>query len=67
MGEAETAANPQGWQPTVLGLDKRALLRDEVLPAVSRNRANQRLVAEFKELLDQALQSEDEVLVDVDS
>lgn len=51
----------------VLGLDKRALLGDEVLPAVSRNRANQRLVAEFKELLDQAQQSQENDLVDVDS
>lgn len=40
-----------GWQPTVLGLDKRALLRGELLRDIGRNRANQRLVNEFAELL----------------
>lgn len=41
----------QGWQPEVLGLCKRTLLRTEVLRDIGRNRANQRLVNEFTELL----------------
>ena len=31
----------------VLGLDKRSLLRDVVLPLMGRNRSNQRLIDEF--------------------
>ena len=37
----------------VLGLDKRKLLREEVLRDISRNRSNQRLVNEFAEMLDE--------------
>ncbi len=39
--------------PQVLGLDKRKLLREEVLRDISRNRSNQRLVNEFAEMLDE--------------
>lgn len=34
------------WQPTILGYDKRKLLREVVLKEASKNRANQQLVAE---------------------
>ncbi len=36
----------RGWQPSILGIDKRQLLRQDVLKEMSRNRANQRLVQE---------------------
>ena len=45
-----TADAPAAWTPTVGGLAKRDLLR-ECLAEASRNRAVQRLVAEFSELL----------------
>jgi protein HIRA/HIR1 len=37
--------------PTILGLDKRELLRLFVLPLIGKNRALQRLVSQFTELL----------------
>lgn len=37
----------------IAGLDTRRILREEVLRDISRNRANQRLVNEFAELLDE--------------
>ena len=46
--------------PQVLGLDKRKLLREEVLRDISRNRSNQRLVNEFAELLDEIATIQDE-------
>lgn len=42
------------WSPTVLGMDKRALLRDKVLPAVGRRRDMQRVALEFTDLLEHA-------------
>lgn len=45
------SGQPGRWQPAVLGIDKRELLRREVLRDIGRNRANQRLVNEFAELL----------------
>ena len=39
------------WQPAVLGLCKRTLLREVVLPALSTNRALQRILAEYVEQL----------------
>ena len=45
-----TADAPAAWTPTVGGMAKRDLLR-ECLAEASRNRAVQRLVAEFAELL----------------
>lgn len=41
-----------GWVPTVLGLDKRELLRCKVLPAVGRRRDMQRVALEFTDLLE---------------
>jgi hypothetical protein len=35
------------WQPCVLGMPKRTLLRQEVLPAMGTNRALQRMVTEY--------------------
>jgi len=42
------------WKPTVLGLDKRALLRDEVMKAIAQGGNTQRLLAELLELLQEA-------------
>ena len=39
------------WEPNVAGLSKRELLRDTVLPALSSNRALQRLLSEYVEQL----------------
>ncbi|GFH11269.1 protein HIRA, partial [Haematococcus lacustris] len=41
-----------GWNPTCLGIDKRLLLRHEVLREISRSRTpgNQQLVQELLEL-----------------
>ena len=39
------------WEPEVLGIPKRQLLREVVLPALSTNRALQRLLAEYVEML----------------
>lgn len=50
-GQRQQDAAAGVWQPTVLGIDKRELLRKEVLRDIGRNRANQRLVNEFTELL----------------
>eukprot|EP00898_Chlorokybus_atmophyticus_P000368 jgi/Chlat1/1331/Chrsp118S01752 len=47
----EDAAASKVWQPQVLGLSKRELLRREVLPAMSANRALQRLLSEFADVL----------------
>lgn len=52
-GRAAQLQRQHGWQPRMLGLDKRAVLRGEVLRDIGRNRANQRLVNEFTELLAQ--------------
>ena len=40
------------WAPTVLGLNKRELLRAKVLPAVGRRRDMQRVALEFTDLLE---------------
>lgn len=39
------------WDPEILGLDKRELLRAVVLPAMMANKSLQRLVSEFLDLL----------------
>lgn len=44
-------AGGSGWQPHVLGIDKRRLLRSDVLRVINHNRANQRLVQEVMEQL----------------
>ncbi|KAK9830498.1 hypothetical protein WJX72_012086 [[Myrmecia] bisecta] len=49
---------PGGWEPQVLGLDKRKLLREEVLRDMGR--ANQRLASEFLDLLEAAEQTAEE-------
>ena len=48
-----TADAPAAWAPTLGGVDRRALLR-EALAEASRNRAVQRLVAEYVELVREA-------------
>ncbi|KAL6779506.1 HIRA1 [Auxenochlorella protothecoides x Auxenochlorella symbiontica] len=45
-------ASSQGWEPRVLGLDKRDLLRSALLPAIARNRELQSLAARFRDALD---------------
>lgn len=47
------ATSSKSWDPMVLGLPKRELLR-EMLPIMSANRSLQRLVAQFREGLDAA-------------
>jgi protein HIRA/HIR1 len=42
---------PLEWCPTVLGVSKRTLLREVVLPALATNRALQRILAEYLEQL----------------
>ena len=49
--EAGDVDAPSRWAPRVLGLCKRTLLRDVVLPALSNNRALQRILAEYVEQL----------------
>ena len=49
--EAAARALAQGWEPETLGLSKRTLLKEVVLPTVaahSRISAYQRLVSEYK-------------------
>ena len=49
--EAPAEAAAQGWEPETLGLSKRTLLKEVVLPTVaahSRISAYQRLVSEYK-------------------
>ncbi|CAM6104964.1 unnamed protein product [Calypogeia fissa] len=41
----------RGWDPVILGLKKRELLKHDVLPAMASNRSIQRLLAEFVDLL----------------
>jgi protein HIRA/HIR1 len=48
-GEGDT--NAGRWVPTIAGAEKRTLLREVVLPALAANRATQRLVPEFDEML----------------
>ena len=57
-GEAAAAAAAAGkadeeeaWAPTVLGLSKRTLLQQHVLPAIGANRQVQRLLGELNDLL----------------
>lgn len=56
LGPLEPAAASSGaaapaWEPTVLGLSKRALLKEVVLPSLATNRALQRLLSEYLESL----------------
>ena len=56
QGSLETStapppSDPHAWEPTVLGLSKRKLLQDHVLPAIGTNRAVQRLLSEFSDML----------------
>lgn len=48
---ANDPASKRGWDPVILGLKKRDLLRHDVLPAMASNRSIQRLLAEFVDLL----------------
>ena len=50
---APATSQSKNWEPSVLGMAKRELLR-ELLPIMSTNRSLQRLVAQFREGLDAA-------------
>ena len=54
-GAGAVAAGGEGgggaWDPAVLGLSKRELLKETVLPALATNRALQRLLSEYLETL----------------
>ena len=50
-GDGDDAADGSGWSPRVLGLSKRSLLAEVVLPALATNRALQRVLAEYLENL----------------
>jgi hypothetical protein len=52
----DTAAAEEAWAPTVLGLSKRTLLQQHVLPAIGANRVVQRLLGELNDLLQQRTQ-----------
>ncbi|CAA2966139.1 HIRA isoform X1 [Olea europaea subsp. europaea] len=43
--------NAGAWDPCVLGMKKRKLLREDILPAMASNRKVQRLLNEFMDLL----------------
>lgn len=51
-----TTTGGSTWQPTVLGLDKRTLLQQRVLPVVGKRRDMQRVALEFSELLEHVQQ-----------
>ncbi|RZC82222.1 hypothetical protein C5167_045009 [Papaver somniferum] len=50
MAESTDPKNP-AWDPTILGMRKHKLLREDILPAMASNRKVQRLVNEFMDLL----------------
>lgn len=49
VGDPTMPIAPLTWQPTVLGLCKRGLLKATVLPALSTNRSLQRILSEYIE------------------
>ncbi|XP_021716394.1 protein HIRA-like isoform X1 [Chenopodium quinoa] len=51
MGGAAIADPNIAWDPSVLGLKKHKLLREDILPALASNRKVQRLLNEFMDLL----------------
>ena len=50
-GFKDTGLDPSEWQPTVLGIDKRQLLADTILPMIASNRELQRLSNQFSNAL----------------
>lgn len=54
LGPLHARGTEGSWAPTVLGLDKRELLRNKVLPAVGQRRNMQRVALEFTDLLSHA-------------
>ncbi|KAI3844773.1 hypothetical protein MKX03_003417 [Papaver bracteatum] len=50
MAESTDPKNP-AWDPTILGMRKHKVLREDILPAMASNRKVQRLVNEFMDLL----------------
>lgn len=48
---ATHGADPAAWQPTVLGINKRDFLQQEVLTEIRRVRANAQLAADVEDSL----------------
>ncbi|KAK6936200.1 TUP1-like enhancer of split [Dillenia turbinata] len=60
-GMAESTSsdpNNPAWDPSVLGMKKHKLLREDILPAMASNRKVQRLLNEFMDLLSEYENSE---------
>nr|XP_024398569.1 protein HIRA-like isoform X2 [Physcomitrium patens] len=51
LGPVGPVGKLQSWKPDILGLSKRELLKEFVLPAMAANRAIQRLLNEFIDLV----------------
>ncbi|XP_047980951.1 protein HIRA-like isoform X1 [Salvia hispanica] len=51
MTESGSDAKSPVWDPSILGMDKHKLLREDILPAMASNRKVQRLLNEFMDLL----------------
>ncbi|XP_047971091.1 protein HIRA-like isoform X1 [Salvia hispanica] len=53
IGMAESGSDSKSpfWDPSILGMNKHKLLREDILPAMASNRKVQRLLNEFMDLL----------------
>lgn len=51
MAESGTDLKSPAWDPSILGMNKHKLLREDILPAMASNRKVQRLLNEFMDLL----------------
>ncbi|KAL1544484.1 protein HIRA-like isoform X1 [Salvia divinorum] len=51
MAESGSDAKSPVWDPSILGMNKHKLLREDILPAMASNRKVQRLLNEFMDLL----------------
>ncbi|KAK7272214.1 hypothetical protein RJT34_28687 [Clitoria ternatea] len=49
--EASSDSNNLAWDPSVLGMKKHKLLREDILPSMASNRKVQRLLNEFMDIL----------------
>lgn len=52
VGGEEKEEGGDGWNPEILGMSKRKLLRDDVLRVLGTNREMQRVVAKYKDILE---------------
>ncbi|XP_057806157.1 protein HIRA isoform X2 [Salvia miltiorrhiza] len=51
MAESGSDVKSPSWDPSILGMNKHKLLREDILPAMASNRKVQRLLNEFMDLL----------------